>query len=191
MRICASDWLAIGSVRAGFISSPHRHSGPSVQPGPRNRSNDMKTPANKSSDHQPRGSERKATGATNMEHFNQMVKVRRTLANRMFRMRARRCKYFLSRSPLTFRSFPDFDPLSEFGLLILWCAILGVGSIVVTHVAAVLNALVKILPLPFGCALCTSCRRITNDPRRKFLRHKGSAFFRNFCRDGWDALRHQ
>jgi hypothetical protein len=36
----------------------------------------MKTPANKSSDHQPRGSERKATGAANMEHFNQMVKAR-------------------------------------------------------------------------------------------------------------------
>jgi hypothetical protein len=87
--------------------------------------------------------------------------------------------------------FRDIDPNPEVGLLILRCAIFGVGGIVVTHVAAVLNALVKIFPLPFGCSLCTSCRRITNDPRRKFLGHEGSAFFRNFCRDGWDALWHQ
>ena len=44
--MCASVWSGNRSVRATFISSPHRHSGPSVQLGPSNRSNEDMQPPN-------------------------------------------------------------------------------------------------------------------------------------------------
>src|SRR5215831_11981913 len=42
--MCASDRCGTRSVRATFISSPHRHSGPSVQLGPNNRSSEDMRP---------------------------------------------------------------------------------------------------------------------------------------------------